>query len=152
MRKHAAPVPGKIAARHDKVFLVVDDEEPNRRFISRALSEFYPDARIEQAADGLEAGNKIRALIPALVILDILMPKANGFEVCEMVRNTRELMGIKILIITGCDVEELKPRILAAGADDMLHKPFELEELENKVRRLMARPRGPGAPREGGTA
>lgn len=138
-QSHDAPALSEIPARSGAVFLVADDEEPNRRFISRALRVVYPDVRIEQVADGLEAWDKIRALVPALVIMDILMPGRDGLEVCKMVRDTPELRGIKILVMTGCDTEGLGPRIFGSGADALLHKPFGLQELETEVLALVAR-------------
>ncbi|OGS07424.1 MAG: hypothetical protein A2270_00420 [Elusimicrobia bacterium RIFOXYA12_FULL_51_18] len=138
MREHNIPIPAELAPPGKLVFLIVDDEEQNRKFISRAIKSSYPGARVEEAIDGFEAGYKIRALLPTLVVLDILLPKVNGIKVCEIMRSDPDLRNIKILAITGCDIEESKTRILKAGADDFLGKPFTIQELDAKIESLLA--------------
>lgn len=139
IRRHNMPVPPELAARAKLVILIVDDEEQNRKFISRVIKGSYPDAEISEAIDGFEAGHKIHTLLPALVILDIQLPKVNGLKVCEMIRADQNLRNIRILAITGCDIEESKPRILEAGADDFLGKPFSIQELNEKIKTLLAK-------------
>ena len=138
MREHNMAIPAELAPPGKLVFLIVDDEEQNRKFISRGIKSYYPDAGIEEAIDGFEAGYKIRALLPTLVVLDILLPKVNGIKVCEIMRSDPDLRNIKILAITGCDIEESKTRILKAGADDFLGKPFTIQELDAKIESLLA--------------
>jgi len=140
MRQHNMPIPAELAICAKLVFLIVDDEEQNRRLISRVIRSSYPDAGIEEAVDGFEAGHKIHTLLPTLVILDIQLPKINGVKVCEMMRGAPDLRGIKILAITGCDIEETRSRILKAGADDFLGKPFNIQELNEKIVSLLANP------------
>lgn len=141
MREHNMPIPAELAAQAKPVILIVEDEEQNRRFISRAIKTAYPDAEIAEAADGFEAGHKVHTLLPALVILDIQLPKVNGVKVCEMMRADPGLRNIKILAITGCDIEETRPRIMEAGADDFLGKPFSIQELNAKIKDLLANPK-----------
>jgi len=138
MRQHNMPVPAELMAQAKLVFLIVDDEEQNRKFIARAVKSSYPDAEIEVAIDGFEAGHKICTLLPTLVVLDIQLPKINGIKVCETMRRDPGLRNIKILAITGCDIEESRTQILAAGADDFLGKPFTLQELDEKIENLLA--------------
>jgi excisionase family DNA binding protein len=137
MRQHNMSVPAKLAAQTKLTFLIVDDEAQNREFISRAVKSFYPDAVIETAIDGFEAVHKICTLQPTLVILDIQLPKINGIKVCETIRRDPGLRNIRILAITGSDLEESKTRILEAGAEEFLGKPFTLLELNEKIEKLL---------------
>lgn len=139
MRLHNMPVPPELETRGKLVFLIVDDEEQNRKFIARVIKGAYPGAGIEEAVDGFEAGHKLHSLRPALVVLDIQLPRVNGIKVCEMMRGDPDLRTIKILAITGYDVEESKTRILEAGADDFLGKPFPVHELLKRIETLLAK-------------
>lgn len=141
MREHNMPIPAELADRAKPVFLIVDDEDQNRRVISRVLRGAWPEAAIETAVDGFEAGHKIHTLLPILVILDMQLPRINGIKICELLRSDPALRGIRILAITGYNIEESRARILEAGADDFLGKPFTIQELSEKVGNLLAKPK-----------
>ncbi|GLW61645.1 hypothetical protein Hthe01_19940 [Hydrogenophilus thermoluteolus] len=114
--------------------LVVDDEEA----ISLALEFLLKRAGYEVAVarDGVEALERIAAWRPDLVLLDIMMPGKDGFEVCQSVREMNDLTPQpKIVMLTakGRDVERTKG--LAVGADDYVVKPFSTEELLQRIAR-----------------
>jgi two-component system response regulator RpaA len=75
-------------------------------------------------------------LKPAVVVLDLNLPGVDGFRVCEMIRKDPRLQHTKILAISGD--AEFEKKILAAGADDFAAKPFQMESLRKKIRRLIA--------------
>jgi len=116
--------------------LVVDDE-PN---IVLSLEFLLSQAGFEvsTAADGEEALHAIESSPPDLVVLDINMPRVNGYEVCERIRADQRWKGIRVLMLTarGRDVEREKG--LALGADDYVTKPFATQEVVDKVRELLA--------------
>ena len=89
------------------------------------------------AKDGEEAVDKIRSERPDLVLLDVMMPKKTGFEVCQEVRADAELGGMKILMLTakGRDTEMAKG--MALGADAYMTKPFSTKELVSEVKKLL---------------
>ncbi|HNQ48651.1 MAG TPA: response regulator [Hydrogenophilus thermoluteolus] len=114
--------------------LVVDDEEA----ISLALEFLLQRAGYEVAVarDGVEALERIAAWRPDLVLLDIMMPGKDGFEVCQSVREMNDLTPQpKIVMLTakGRDVERTKG--LAVGADDYVVKPFSTDELLQRIAR-----------------
>lgn len=114
--------------------LVVDDEEA----ISLALEFLLQRAGYEVAVarDGVEALERIAAWRPDLVLLDIMMPGKDGFEVCQSVREMNDLTPQpKIVMLTakGRDVERTKG--LEVGADDYVVKPFSTEELLQRIAR-----------------
>ncbi|MCB1927078.1 MAG: response regulator [Rhodocyclaceae bacterium] len=92
---------------------------------------------VSVAKDGEEAVEKIRSERPDLVLLDVMMPKKTGFEVCQEIRADAELGGMKILMLTakGRDTEMAKG--LALGADAYMTKPFSTKELVSEVKKLL---------------
>ncbi len=113
--------------------LVVDDEWAIRNLIKMHLSDYY---EVVEADNGFEALSMVEETKPHLVILDIMMPKMNGWEVCG---NIRFIDQTPILMLTTRD--DLKDRLrgLEVGADDYLVKPFTPEELIAKVNVMMRR-------------
>jgi len=115
--------------------LVVDDE-PN---IVLSLEFLMKKAGfdVRTAADGEEAMEAIRTEPPALILLDINIPKINGYEICESVRGSKEWRDIRIVMITakGRDIEREKG--LAMGADDYITKPFATQKVVDKVREIL---------------
>ena len=115
--------------------LVVDDEPAVRRALERAL-------RLEQhevalAADGEEALDQLASHPADAVILDVMMPKLDGLEVCRRMRQAGD--RTPILMLTARDAIDDRVRGLDAGADDYLVKPFALRELQARLRALLRR-------------
>jgi Response regulators consisting of a CheY-like receiver domain and a winged-helix DNA-binding domain len=90
------------------------------------------------AQDGEEAIERIRSELPDLVLLDVMMPKKSGFEVCQEIKGDPELQSVRILMLTakGRDTEVAKG--LALGADAYMTKPFSTKELVAKVRSMLS--------------
>ena len=115
----------------------VDDEESLRQTVSLALQR--DGFRVETFADGLEALTKFERALPDLVILDILMPRMDGLELCRRLRGRNE--HLPILILSSKDEELDRVLGLELGADDYLCKPFALRELIARVKALLRRAR-----------
>ncbi len=117
--------------------LVVEDEAN----IALSLEFLMEQAgyRVRTAADGASAMDAIEASCPDLVLLDVNMPKMNGYEVCERIRENPDWSGVRIIMLTakGRDVEREKG--LALGADDYITKPFATTDVVSKVRELLDR-------------
>ena len=118
-----------------KKILIVDDDRMIRDILTQILSR--KGYRIETAADGFDAGFKIKGFMPGLIILDLMMPGLDGFEVCRRVKEKSEISHIKILIITGYDTKENMDRIMATGADDYMAKPLDKGSLLKHVEGLL---------------
>src|SRR5947208_9013330 len=133
-----------------KRILLAEDEVPLRDFVSRNLRA--------RGFEVLEANNGLEALAlweredPHLLILDIMMPRMDGLEVC---RRVREHSTIPIIVLTALDAESDKVAAFDLGADDYLSKPFSVEELLARVRAVLrradwfAQPPSPGIRRHG---
>jgi len=117
-----------------ETILVVDDEkhivELARLYLEK---EGY---RVEDAGDGAEALAKVKSLQPALVVLDLMLPEIDGWEVCRRVRGES---GVPIIILTARDDDVDKIVGLEMGADDYLTKPFNPRELVARVRAVLRR-------------
>lgn len=129
---------GRGSARRRRI-LVVDDEPDIVAMISEALRV---DARWEigAAANGYEGLLKVGTFRPDLLVLDLRMPRIDGFEVCRRVKGDDATRATKILAISGFGGEGARDDALAAGADAFLAKPFFTRQLEQEVRRLLGVP------------
>jgi DNA-binding response OmpR family regulator len=114
--------------------LVVDDEANIIDLVRLYLER--DGFRVEAAADGAQALEKIRGLNPDLVILDIMLPEIDGFEVCRRVRNDSD---VPIIMLTARDEDIDKIVGLELGADDYLTKPFNPRELAARVKAILRR-------------
>jgi len=116
-----------------RLVLVVDDE-PNIRELCRLYLE-QEGYTVEEAVDGFDAAAKARALRPALVVLDLMMPGKSGFEVCKDLHT----LDIPVIMLTARGDEVDKILGLELGADDYLTKPFSPRELVARVRVVLRR-------------
>ena len=118
-----------------KTILIVDDE-PN---IVISLEYLMKRAghEVVTAYDGQEAMDYLENHIPALMILDVMMPKKNGFEVCEEVRSDSRLKEMPILMPTAKGREAEKRKGLSLGADAYITKPFSTHDLVEQVQALL---------------
>lgn len=118
-----------------KKILIVDDE--SNIVISIEFLVKQAGYELEIARNGEEALEKVASFQPDLILLDVMMPKINGFEVCRRVREKPEWRDLKIVMLTakGRDVEVAKG--LALGADTYIIKPFSTKELMAEVKRML---------------
>ena len=115
--------------------LVVEDEDNIALALDFLMTrEGYDHSRV---ADGAEALPRIRATHPDLVLLDVMLPGASGYEICQGVRLDPNLADVKILMMTARGSALERRKGLAIGADGFITKPFELKELREEVRRLL---------------
>ncbi len=115
--------------------LVVDDDRAVRESLRRSLT--FNGYTVDTAGDGIEALEKIVAERPDVAILDVMMPRLDGLEVCRRLRSTGD--DLPILVLTARDTVSERVSGLDAGADDYLPKPFALEELLARLRALLRR-------------
>ncbi len=121
-----------------ETILVVDDEQ---NIIELARLYLEQDGyRVEAANNGRAALDKLRALDPALLILDLMLPEIDGWEVCRRVRASHENFGdVPIIMLTARDDDVDKIVGLELGADDYMTKPFNPRELVARVRAILRR-------------
>ena len=117
--------------------VLIADDEPNI-VVSLEFLMKREGHQVSVARDGAAALEAIRRDRPDLVLLDVMMPRLSGFEVCQSVRADETLAGVKILMLSakGRDTDIAKGQAL--GADAYMTKPFSTKELAEKVRELLA--------------
>lgn len=118
----------------DRRILVVDDEERMVRFIRLNLE--HDGFRVTEAFNGGQAINSVRSSLPDLVLLDIMMPDLDGFEVLRIIRETSH---VPVIMLTAKGEEDDRVRGLELGADDYITKPFSPRELVSRVRAVLRR-------------
>jgi CheY-like chemotaxis protein len=132
--------------------LVADDSVTIQKVVELTFSK--EDFQLIQARSGEEAVRKAKGERPDLVLLDLVMPDKNGYEVCQALRADPTLRGVPIILLAGTFESFDKERAAAAGANDFVAKPFESQALVSKVKQLLfartldggARPAPPAAP------
>ena len=125
-----------MSADHQPLILIADDDPEIRRILHDHLSTMQ--CNIVQATDGEQALEQVIVQKPDLVILDVMMPELNGWEICKYVKTHEEYAKTGVIMLTaiGATVNELTSPIY--GADDYIDKPFDFDELEFKIRKVLA--------------
>ena len=118
----------------NRVILVVDDEERMARFIRLNLE--HDGFQVIEAYNGMDAIQDIREKMPDLVLLDVMLPDMDGFEVLKMVR---EVSAIPVIMLTAKGEEDDRVRGLELGADDYITKPFSPREMVSRIRAVLRR-------------
>jgi DNA-binding response OmpR family regulator len=116
--------------------LVADDDLEILALVARHLSAL--PAEVVEASDGEEALRLAKREKPNLVVLDVMMPGMSGWEVCRAIREDQSLASTGVIMLTGIGERLNEMTSPLYGADGFLDKPFELEDLESKVRAILA--------------
>ena len=119
--------------------LIVDDE-PNILLSLQFLMK-KTGYEVRTAKDGEEALTEIAHAVPDLVLLDVMMPKVDGFSVCERIRSNPEWKDVRIIMLTARGREVEREKGLALGADDYITKPFSTKDAITRVEAVLARSR-----------
>ncbi|MGI9494969.1 MAG: response regulator [Mariniblastus sp.] len=116
--------------------LIADDNEANRELLEAYLTGL--DCVTATAEDGQETMEKAVAFAPDLILLDVMMPKLSGFEVCERIKSDDQLKKIMILMVTALNELGDIERAVDAGTNDFLTKPVNRIELVKRVENMLA--------------
>ena len=117
--------------------LLVDDN-PQHLELLEVYMEDLPEVRVMTATNGLEAMEKVATESPDLVLLDIMMPKMSGFEVCKRIKSDPQTRGIIVVMVTALNETSDIERAAECGTDDYLSKPIDRKALVDLVRNLLA--------------
>jgi excisionase family DNA binding protein len=116
--------------------LIVDDDQELVELIGDVLDR---DGRFEVRTvnNGFDAGMMTKEYQPDLIVLDVMLPDINGKEVCQRVRSDRAMDDVKIICISGMVEEDKVEELKAAGANDFMRKPFEVDRLVDRICQLL---------------
>jgi DNA-binding response OmpR family regulator len=115
--------------------LVIDDDKDICSILKTALSKNY---EVITAHDGYAGLQKVQGCEPDLVILDVMMPKLNGHQLCDAIKHSRKNKNTIVIFITGHGSKEDETTAFQQGADLYVRKPFDLVEVVNEIDRLLA--------------
>jgi CheY-like chemotaxis protein len=115
--------------------LIADDNQPNVELLEAFLAEV--DCDIAVAVDGRDTLDKVAAFQPDLILLDVMMPKLSGFEVCKKIKSDPKTKGIMVLMVTALNERGDIERGVDSGTDDFLSKPVNKVELVKRVENML---------------
>jgi len=117
--------------------LLVDDNAQNLELLEAYLEDLT-DVRVVTATNGLEAMTKVAEETPDLILLDIMMPKMSGFEVCKRIKSDPKTRDIVVVMVTALNEPSDVERAAECGTDDYLTKPIERKAFVGLVRNLLS--------------
>jgi len=128
------PFRESVMADKDRI-LIADDNQPNRELLEAYLATV--DAELESAVDGQDTLNKVKSFHPDLILLDVMMPKLSGFEVCQKLKADPATRKIMVLMVTALNEPGDIERAVNAGTNDFLSKPVNKIELLKRVENML---------------
>ncbi len=134
MRENGIPTDALESGK--RKILVVDDDVELVELITDVLDK---DGRFEVRSvnNGFDAGMMVKEYHPDLIVLDVMLPDINGKEVCQRVRSDPTMDDVKIICISGMVEQDKIEDLRVAGADDFLQKPFEVDQLVDRICQLL---------------
>jgi CheY-like chemotaxis protein len=134
--------PDEVSEAPKYTVLLVEDNAQHLELLE-AYMEDLPQARVVTAVNGIEAMQKVQEEKPDLVLLDIMMPKMSGFEVCKRIKSDPKTREIVVVMVTALNETADIERAAECGTDDYLSKPVERKALASLIRNLLtAKSRG----------
>jgi DNA-binding response OmpR family regulator len=118
-----------------KKILIVDDDRAIADLLALELKDLGYET--DYTGDGYDALNKVRAFKPDLLILDVMLPKMDGFKICRLLKFDRQFSKMPIILFTSLSEEENKQTGVDVGADAYFPKPFEMDKLLLKVKEFV---------------
>jgi len=139
---HEMPIREDFFTSALKRILVVDDDAQVRAMLVEILHTMEPAVEVEEAEDGYEALLKVGQFSPDLLVMDLKMPRMDGFEACRRIRANPGTADTNILIVSGVMDDAAQQELMRCGASDWMRKPLDVNEFRRRVARLLG-----GAPR-----
>lgn len=133
MKKNNMPVPEELTKGGKFRVLAIDDDPKILRMINTVLSS-EEDLEVASAESGFQAGIKVSNWIPDIILLDMLMPEMDGFEVCRWLRSDEKTKDIPIIAVTVLKDPKETKKMNSCGITDYVSKPFKAQDLVKKIK------------------
>jgi len=114
----------------DKKLLIVEDNPVNLDIFNEIFEDGF---NIKMVMDGIQALDIVESYMPDMIILDVMMPNMDGYEVCKKIRSNPKLSNIKVIMVTARAMESERQKGMDAGADEYITKPFDEDELLERI-------------------
>ena len=137
LRENHMPIDESILGSTELKVLVIDDDPGMIKTIVLTLESLNYNLRVDTATDGYDGLMKIGNAVPNLLILDLNMPKIDGYEVIKRVKNTEDYKSAEIMVVSSTLNEETEKKLMDIGVSKYLKKPFKLSELKEEVTHLL---------------
>lgn len=138
LEKNHFPVPEELSPGNERRLLIVDDDADILEVASEALSESLPNVTIETSSDGYEALMKIGSFKPHALLLDLMMPRMDGAEVCRRLRSNQDTRNIFIVAVSGLAADnELVRKVKRIGVDDFFTKPLDYNQVAKSLAKML---------------
>jgi CheY-like chemotaxis protein len=121
----------------DDILILIGEDEPDNQVIMQTVVESLVGARAEVAADGLQVLASVERQRPRVILLDLMMPGLDGFQVTRQLKSDPATASIPIVAVSALARPDDREAALAAGCDNFLRKPFDLDELEALINRYL---------------
>ncbi len=138
IKKHDFPL-STLADLPPLKILIVDDEKESRDLIAEMLHSHSGNFNIQSADDGFDAGIKIAQFMPDVIILDLMMPKVDGFKVCTRIKSDNQTKHIQVIVLTGYGSDDNTKKAIKCGADRVLFKPLQFDVLIKEIEKVNER-------------
>lgn len=138
LEKNNFPIPEELQPDNERRVLVVDDDPEILELATMALSEHLPTIILEESSDGYDALLKIGSFKPHAIVLDLMMPRVDGAEVCRRLRANQDTRNIFIIAVSGLAADnELVRRVKRIGVDAFFTKPLDFADVAKQLSKLM---------------
>jgi excisionase family DNA binding protein len=137
MKKYDMPVPADVDDPHRHI-LILDDEPMMTRLIEKGFSKFKDRYVLQLSNNPVDALVQIGKRLPDLLVIDLMMPVMDGFQVCQILKSSPATKDMKVVAISGRKLTAVQQDFLAKNVDLFLQKPFEMSDLLAAVERLLA--------------
>ncbi len=138
LNENKFPIPEELAPANERRILVIDDDEEILALATEALAEYLPNATIETSSDGYDGLLKIGSFAPHAIVLDLMMPRVDGAEVCRRLRGNADTKNIFIIAVSGLAADnELVRKVKRIGVDDFFTKPLKYEDVAKSLKKLL---------------
>ena len=131
---------GDLGSRGRPLILIADDSAEIRKLLCTYFAD--QDCDLIESVDGADALEQVIVYKPDLVILDVMMPELNGWQICKYVKSREEYQGIGVIMLTAIGPVNNEMTSPLFGADDYIDKPFDFDELSFKIKKVLAEKRG----------
>lgn len=135
LSRYGLPIPQALCTPTGSRILVVDDDHTILDMLTRTLRRV--GYQVESASDGYDAGLLMATFKPRLLVVDLILPRVNGFDLCTRVKRDAATRDVRIIAMTACAAADTAAKALAAGADLYLEKPFHIGQFVHDVGVLM---------------